>query len=110
MFSSDLIIFIVLSIFDATVSEGIYGIPEYADCPKIKYSSYPTCRYCGQKFNNQAEIDAHAMGYVGVDDAHAVAGYGATHEDVCTKEAWTETINHPAEYKTVYECECGAIK
>ena len=72
--------------------------------------SYPTCRYCGQKFNNQAEIDAHAMGYVGVDDAHAVAGYGATHEDVCTKEAWTETINHPAEYKTVYECECGAIK
>lgn len=75
------------------------------------------CHYCGQVFASGAEADAHAMTYVETDRYHFAAGWGSANYWVKTKDAWTETINHPAETKTVHhdevghwECSCGARK
>lgn len=75
------------------------------------------CHYCGQWFDTSTECKAHLSTFDTTDLHHAVAGYGTKAKTIVDKEAWTETINHPAETheETVpeqghWECSCGAKK
>ena len=67
------------------------------------------CNGCGAKFTSYDGLNSHPCG----DEW----GYGGCYVRVYDTEAWTETINHPAETKTVHhdevghwECSCGAGK
>lgn len=74
-----------------------------------------SCSYCGQWFATSTECNAHLAAQA--DDYHFVAGWYRDPRTVVDKDAWTETINHPAETKIVHhdevghwECSCGARK
>jgi len=82
---------------------------ETIEHPAVTHQEYGvTCSYCGNTVYSEIDMRAHQDSLLNTDMQHAIAEWSSFNNIVVDQEAWTETVEHPAETKNVEYCTgCG---
>ncbi|MCM1288856.1 MAG: hypothetical protein NC240_11155 [Clostridium sp.] len=85
---------------------------EIVEHPAVTHTErHNVCSMCGFVDRIDGDIFAHQDQYQTTDVSHAICGYHSATITITDQAAWTETIEHPAETKTVEYCTgCGIEK